>query len=84
VSAQAGDNIGVVLGARAAVRNEEMMREAEFGCGVEAAGVGDVGDDYGDFYAGQTAFADGFSDGEEVGSAAGEQDAKSGWLDFRR
>jgi hypothetical protein len=54
------------------------MREAAFGCGFEAAGIGNVGDDDGDFCTGKAAFADGLDDGQEVGAAAGEEDAEAG------
>jgi len=79
VSLEAGDDIGVVVGAGAALGDEEMMREAAFGCGFEAAGIGNVGDDDGDFCSLQAALADGLGNGEEVGAAAGEEDAEVGW-----
>jgi hypothetical protein len=75
VAAQAVDDVGIVLGAGAALGDEEMTQDAELGCGFETVRICNVGDDDGDFYAGQTAFADGLRDGEEVRAAAGEQDA---------
>jgi len=74
---EAGDDFGVVVGAGAAFGDYELVRKAEVGCGLEAAGVGDVGDDYGYFGAGETAFADGVGDGEEVGASAGEEDGQA-------
>ena len=47
--AQAGDDVGVVLGAWTAFRNMESCRKAELACGGEAGRVGDVGDRNRDF-----------------------------------
>src|ERR1700677_4017649 len=39
---EAGDDVGVVLGGWAALGDKGLVREAEFGCGFEAAGIGYV------------------------------------------
>jgi len=76
--AEACDQVGVVGFARAAFGDESGGGKAEVaGCG-EAGSIGDVGDDDGDFDAGEAAGADGVRDGEEVGTAAGEEDAEAG------
>ena len=83
VRAQAGENVGVVFGAGAALGDKERVVQAEIAGGGEAGSIGDVGDDDGDFDAGQAAFADRSGDGEEIGSAAGEKNAEAkgpGWV----
>ena len=75
---QAGDEAGVVGFARTAAGDDCGGGKAKVAGGGEAGSIGDVGDDDGDFNAGETAGADGFRDGEEVGAAAGEEDAEAG------
>lgn len=77
VGLKAGDHVGIVLGAGAAFGDEDGGGKAELAGGGEAGSFSDVGDDDGDFNAGQAAGADGFRDGEEVGAAAGEEDAEA-------
>ena len=77
VASQAGEDVGIVVGAGAAFGDKELMRKAEAGCGFEAGGVGSVGDDDGNLDSGEAAFADGLGDGEEVGAAAGEENSES-------
>jgi hypothetical protein len=71
------DDFGVVVGAKTALGDKELVRDSEFGCGFEATGVGYVGDDDGDLHAGKGSHADGLGDGQEVGAAAGEQNTQA-------
>ena len=77
VCLEAGDHVGIVLGAGAAFGDERGVRQAEIFGGMESGRIGDVGEDDGDLDAGQTAGADGVGDGEEVGATAGEQNSQS-------
>lgn len=75
VLAEAGDEVGVVVGARAAFGDEDGGGEVEvFGRG-DAGGVVDVGDRYRDFDPLELSGLDGIRDGEEVGTAAGEENS---------
>jgi len=74
--AKGSDHVVVVLGAGAALGDEHFARQAQLSCGSDAGGIGDVGDYDGDFDVGQAAFGDRVGDGEEVGAAAGEEDAE--------
>ena len=76
--AEAGDDVGVMLGAGAATGDEAGGGKAEAACGVEAGRVLNVGEDDGDGGCGDASVGDGLGDGEEVGAAAGEQDAEPG------
>jgi len=69
VGAEAGDHIGVVLGAGAAFGNKHCVRQTQLLGGGDSGSVGHVGVDDGDFNAGETAFTDGLRDSEEVGAA---------------
>jgi hypothetical protein len=53
------------------------MGKAEIGCGFEATGIGNVGNDDGNFDAWETAFPNGIGDGQEVGAASGEKDSQA-------
>ena len=64
-------------GAMTAIGDIDGGGQAEVAGGGNAGGFGDVGEDDGDFDAGEAAGADGFGDGEEVGAAAGEEDAEA-------
>jgi len=75
VVSKAGDEVLIVIGAGAALGDVEGGGKAEVFGGREAEGIGDVGNDDGDFDVGEFAFADVAGDGEEVGAAAGEEDA---------
>ena len=77
VSADAGNQVGVVLGAGAAFGDEDGRGEVEVAGGGDAWGFGGVGEDDGDFDVEEAAFADRAGDGEEVGAAAGEEDAEA-------
>ena len=55
--AKAGDEVGVVVGARAAFGDEDSGRKVEVAGGLDARGVGDVGEDDGDLDVGEAAFA---------------------------
>jgi len=77
VLAEGGEHVGVVVGAGAAFGGAELGGQAQGLGGGEAGGAGDVGEDEGDFYVGEPAFADGLMNGEEVGAAAGEEDAET-------
>ena len=77
VLAQAGEHIGIVVGAGAALGNKKGVIQAEFTGGGEAGGIGHVGDDDGDLDPGQAAFANGLGDGQEVRSAAGEKNPEA-------
>jgi hypothetical protein len=60
------------------------VRQTQLLSGGDSRSVGNVGDDYSDFDAGQAAAADGLGDGQEVGAAAGEEDAEaSSWPEGR-
>jgi hypothetical protein len=84
VGAEAGEDIAIVVGAGAAFGDEESGGQAEIAGGGEAGSVGDIGDDEGDLNAGEAAFADVAPDGEEVGAAAGEEDAEAELFDLGR
>jgi hypothetical protein len=73
--AQACDEVGVMFGARAALRNKNCVRQTQLRRGGDPGSFGDVGKDDGDFDAVQATFADAACDGEEVGAAPGEEDS---------
>jgi hypothetical protein len=75
VLAETGDEVGVVVGAGAAFGNKDGGGKVEVAGGLDAEGVGDVGEDDGDFDVGETTFADVAGDGKEVGAAAGEEES---------
>jgi len=75
--AKAADEVGVLIGAGAALGDVEGGGQAEVFGGGEAEGVGDVGDDDGDFDVEEFSLADVAVDGEEVGAAAGEEYAET-------
>jgi len=77
VLAQAGEEVAVVIGARAALGDKRSVRQSHLSRSGQSRGFGDVGDDDGDFRAGQLSRPDGLSNGEEVGAAAGEEDAEA-------
>ena len=72
---KAGEDFGVVLGASAADGRDAKGRQAKRAGRGEAVRVGEVGDDAGDLGRGEAMQADGLGDGEEVGAAAGKEDA---------
>src|SRR5579863_3522341 len=75
--AKAGEDVGIVFGAGTAAGNKEGDGEAEIAGRGDAGRIGDVGDDDGDLDAGEAALAYVAVDGEEVGAAAGEEDAEA-------
>ena len=77
VRLEAGDHIGVVLGALAAFGDKKRRRQPKFFRGFESACLGDIRDDDGDLDVLEPPFADVFGDGEEVGAAAGEKDSEA-------
>src|SRR6266567_461739 len=77
VTLQAGQHVGIVLGALAALGDEDFSGQAEFEGGAKAGGVGDVGDYDGDLDSGKATFADGLCDGQEVGAPAGEENSQA-------
>ena len=77
VTAEAGDDVGVVLGAGAALGEEDFARQAELATDGEAAGRGGVGDDDGNLDAGQTALTDAVVNRDHVGAATGDEDAEA-------
>ena len=77
VSAEADNEVGVVLGAGAAFGDEYGGGEVEVAGGGDALCFGGVGEDDGDFDVVEAAFADGAGNGKEVGAAAGEEDAEA-------
>lgn len=74
---ETGDHFCIVSGPFVAGGGDAEGREIEGEGGVQAVGVGDVGEDDGDFDAGEAMLADGGGDGQEVGASAGEEDAQA-------
>src|SRR6266851_586618 len=74
--AEAGDHLGVVVGALAAGGGDGDGGQAEVSGGGEAGGVFDVGEDYGYFGVVEAVILDRAVDGEEVRASAGEEDAE--------
>ena len=75
--AQAGDHIGVVLGASAGFGDEDGFRQPQLTRGLQAGGLGHIRNDDSDFDAKQTAAANRLGNGQEVRPPAGEQDAQA-------
>ncbi len=76
VVVEAGDHLGVVVGALAAGGGDGDGGQAEVSGGGEAGGVFDVGEDYGYFGVVEAVILDRAVDGEEVRASAGEEDAE--------
>jgi hypothetical protein len=77
VLVKAGDEICIVVGAGPPFGTVEDGGEAELSGRGKAGCVLNVGDNYGDFYVEQFARADVAGNGEEVGAAAGKEDAEA-------
>ncbi len=75
VLAEAGDEVGVVVGAGAAFGDVNCGGKVEVAGGSDARGISDVGEDDGDFDVGEFSGPDRFGDGEEVGTATREENA---------
>ncbi len=82
VLAQAGEHIGIVLGAGAALGNEDGVVAVPVRGQRPGRVLGHIGDDDRDLDARQPAVANGLGDGEEVRSAAGKKDAEAKGLRF--
>lgn len=78
VLAQAGDEVAVVLGAGAALGDQHRRGEIQVAGGLDAGGIGDVGDRYRDFDPLKLPSPDRIGDGKKVGATAGEEDAEFG------